>query len=197
MLNGHIHQVLQKVEGNVELHTAMSLAYPLPTPGQAGIGEPGPVTVPAGELGKLLGTRASPSCRGGRTLALVDTSLDRLNQEPSHAIDPLSIWNPDAARRRRPLLALGAAAALPTLSAARGRAGVDRTRGHHPVHLRAQGAHGRAGHRVVWTNKDETPHTVTSNDKRFASKGLDTDDRYEHTFAARATSTTSARCTRS
>jgi tRNA pseudouridine55 synthase len=34
VLNGHIHQVMQKVEGNVSLHTAMSLAYPLPSPGQ-------------------------------------------------------------------------------------------------------------------------------------------------------------------
>ena len=77
VLNGHIHQVLQKVEGNVALHTAMSLAYPLPTPGQAGIGEPGPVTVPAGELGKLLGTRQLSVVRGQHELALVDTPLDR------------------------------------------------------------------------------------------------------------------------
>ena len=39
------------------------------------------------------------------------------------------------------------------------------------------------GTRIVWTNHDETPHTVTSNDKSFASKGLDTDDKFEHTFA--------------
>lgn len=38
------------------------------------------------------------------------------------------------------------------------------------------------GTRIVWTNRDETPHTVTSSDKRFASKGLDTDDTFEHTF---------------
>jgi len=38
------------------------------------------------------------------------------------------------------------------------------------------------GTRVIWTNKDETPHTVTSNDKSFASKGMDTDDKFEHTF---------------
>ena len=38
------------------------------------------------------------------------------------------------------------------------------------------------GTRVVWTNHDQTPHTVTSNDKSFASKGLDTDDKFEHTF---------------
>jgi Icc protein len=77
VLNGHIHQVLQKIEGNVALHTAMSLAYPLPTPGQAGIGEPGPVTVPAGELGKLLGTREIDVVRGRQQLALVDTPLVR------------------------------------------------------------------------------------------------------------------------
>jgi 3',5'-cyclic-AMP phosphodiesterase len=72
VLNGHIHQVLQKVEGNVELHTAMSLAYPLPTPGQAGIGEPGPVTVASSELPKLLGTREVSLVRNRHRLALVD-----------------------------------------------------------------------------------------------------------------------------
>ena len=39
------------------------------------------------------------------------------------------------------------------------------------------------GTKIVWTNRDGTPHTVTSNDKSFASKGLDTDDRYDHTFS--------------
>jgi len=77
VLNGHIHQVLQKVEGNVALHTAMSLAYPLPTPGQAGIGEPGPVTVPAGELGKVLGTRQLRVAHGTGQLAMVDSPLVR------------------------------------------------------------------------------------------------------------------------
>jgi Icc protein len=76
ILNGHIHQVLQKVEGNVALHTAMSLAYPLPTPGQAGFGEPGPVTVPAGQLGKLLGTRQVRVVRGKHALATIDTPIE-------------------------------------------------------------------------------------------------------------------------
>jgi len=40
------------------------------------------------------------------------------------------------------------------------------------------------GTKIVWTNRDETPHTVTSNDKSFASKGLDTDDKFEHTFTS-------------
>jgi hypothetical protein len=68
---------MQKVEGNVELHTAMSLAYPLPAPGAAGIGEPGPVKVPAGELGKLLGTRQLSIVRGKTELAMIDRPLDR------------------------------------------------------------------------------------------------------------------------
>jgi plastocyanin len=38
------------------------------------------------------------------------------------------------------------------------------------------------GTKVVWTNHDETPHTVAGNDKSFTSKGLDTDDKFEHTF---------------
>jgi hypothetical protein len=75
VLNGHIHQVLQKVEGNVALHTAMSLAYPLPAPGQPGIGEPGPVTVAAAELGSVLGTRQVSVVRGRRDVALVDTPI--------------------------------------------------------------------------------------------------------------------------
>jgi plastocyanin len=39
------------------------------------------------------------------------------------------------------------------------------------------------GTRVVWTNRDETPHTVSGNDKSFGSKGLDTDDTFEQVFA--------------
>src|SRR5258708_2069362 len=40
------------------------------------------------------------------------------------------------------------------------------------------------GTKITWTNGDETPHTVTSTDKSFASKGLDTGDKFEHTFAS-------------
>jgi len=39
------------------------------------------------------------------------------------------------------------------------------------------------GTKITWINHDETPHTVTGSDKSFASKGMDTDDKYEHTFA--------------
>jgi len=53
VLNGHIHQVMQTVEGHVTFHTAMSTAFPQPAPGSAP--SPGPMTVPDDRLRKLLG----------------------------------------------------------------------------------------------------------------------------------------------
>jgi len=53
VLNGHIHQVMQKVEGHVTFHTAMSTAFPQPAPGSAP--SPGPMTVRDDRLRKLLG----------------------------------------------------------------------------------------------------------------------------------------------
>ena len=73
VLNGHIHQVMQKVEGNVAFHTAMSTAYPQATPDPAHA--PGPLKVPAGELGKVIGTREVTVVRGTRRLATVDRPI--------------------------------------------------------------------------------------------------------------------------
>ena len=73
VLNGHIHQVMQKVEGHVAFHTAMSTAYPQPAPGAAE--SPGPLKVDAGQLGKLLGTRELTLVRGSRELATVDRPI--------------------------------------------------------------------------------------------------------------------------
>lgn len=73
VLNGHIHQVMQKVEGNVTFHTARSTAFPQPAPGTAP--SPGPLKVPAGELRKLLGIATVDVVRGGGPLAIVDRSL--------------------------------------------------------------------------------------------------------------------------
>jgi plastocyanin len=41
----------------------------------------------------------------------------------------------------------------------------------------------KPGTTIVWTNRDETPHTIIASDGSFLSKAMDTDDRYEHTFA--------------
>ena len=73
VLNGHIHQVLQKVEGNVTFHTAMSTAYPQPAPGAAP--SPGPLKVPADKLRSVLGIREVAYVQGQQPLAIVDTPL--------------------------------------------------------------------------------------------------------------------------
>jgi Icc protein len=73
VLNGHIHQTVQKVEGNVAFHTATSTAFPQPAPGAAA--NPGPMTVPAGKLQSVLGvTRVNYVARHSH-LAIVDSSL--------------------------------------------------------------------------------------------------------------------------
>jgi Icc protein len=73
VLNGHIHQVMQKVEGNVTFHTAMSTAFPQPRPGQAE--SPGPMKVPAEQLRGVLGISDVNFVRGKHTLAVVDSTL--------------------------------------------------------------------------------------------------------------------------
>jgi 3',5'-cyclic-AMP phosphodiesterase len=73
VLNGHIHQVMQKVEGNVTFHTASSTAFPQPKPGTAP--SPGPMKVPAEELRTLLGITDVNYKRGAHTLAVIDSSL--------------------------------------------------------------------------------------------------------------------------
>jgi hypothetical protein len=74
VLNGHIHQVVQKVEGNVVFHTAMATAFPQPAPGSAP--NPGPMTVPAGKLESVLGVTSVKVARGHGHLAVVDHTLD-------------------------------------------------------------------------------------------------------------------------
>ena len=73
VLNGHIHQVVQKVEGNVAFHTAMSTAFPQPAPGTAP--NPGPMAVPAGKLQSVLGVTKVNVLRGHSHLAIVDQTL--------------------------------------------------------------------------------------------------------------------------
>ena len=74
VLNGHIHQVMQKVEGNVTFHTARSTAYPQPAPGTAPA--PGPIKdVPAEKLRSTLGLREVNYVAKGNQLAVIDETL--------------------------------------------------------------------------------------------------------------------------
>ena len=73
VLNGHIHQIMQKVEGNISFHTALSTAFPQPAPG---VGEgPGPLKVPVEQLRGVLGVREVSYIQGTSRLAVVDSTL--------------------------------------------------------------------------------------------------------------------------
>src|SRR5580658_1023415 len=73
VLNGHIHQVMQKVEGNVTFHTAMSTAFPQPQPGTAP--SPGPMKVPDDQLRTMLGITNVTFKRNEQRLAIIDAPL--------------------------------------------------------------------------------------------------------------------------
>jgi 3',5'-cyclic AMP phosphodiesterase CpdA len=73
VLNGHIHQIVQKVEGSITFHTARSMAYPQPTAGN-GPG-PGPLKVPSDQLPKFLGVTSVAIAPMPGALALTDTTL--------------------------------------------------------------------------------------------------------------------------
>lgn len=73
VLNGHIHQIVQKVEGHLTFHTARSTAYPQPAPG-VGSG-PGPLKVPADQLPKMLGISSVSLVKHPRSLTLTDSTL--------------------------------------------------------------------------------------------------------------------------
>jgi 3',5'-cyclic AMP phosphodiesterase CpdA len=73
VLNGHIHQLAQKVEGNMTFHTALSTAFPQPAPGTAP--SPGPMMVPADKLRTYLGLSSITMVQGNKPLAIVDKTL--------------------------------------------------------------------------------------------------------------------------
>jgi 3',5'-cyclic AMP phosphodiesterase CpdA len=73
VLNGHIHQLMQKTEGNITFHTARSTAFPQPAPGTAP--SPGPMVVPAEKLRSVLGIRTVVYTQGRELLAVTDQPL--------------------------------------------------------------------------------------------------------------------------
>jgi len=73
VLNGHIHQIIQKVEGNMTFHTARSTAFPQPAPGSAP--SPGPMKVDDDKLRSVLGIATINVVQGQQRLAIIDTPL--------------------------------------------------------------------------------------------------------------------------
>lgn len=170
VLNGHIHQALQKVEGNVTFHSALSTAYPQPQPGTAE--QPGPLKVPAGELGKLLGTREIVLVRGQHHVATIDTPIERAGQVPDAAASGAA--------------AAAASAGARTTSTASGSALVSSDASTVEINgfeFKPQDLTVAAGSTVMWTNKDDTAHSIVARGGAFSSKGLDTGDGYAFTFS--------------
>ena len=80
VLNGHIHQVMHKVEGHVSFHTAMSTAFPQPAPGAAA--SPGPMKVEADRLKKLLGFSRMSFHDVNHPIAIIDVPLEEELKAP-------------------------------------------------------------------------------------------------------------------
>ena len=158
VLNGHIHQVVQKIEGHVRFHTAMSTAFPQPAPGTAP--SPGPLTVPAEQLRNFLGLTSVTVVPRQHSLALVDSTLSGVagiaGAHTMHAGD---------GERRAPRRLAPGVVGIDNFSFAPNAAAI------------------AVGGRLTWTNHDDVPHQIVSTDKRFPpSPVLDTGQHYEHVF---------------
>src|SRR6476661_6938668 len=135
VLNGHIHQIMQKVEGNISFHTAMSTAFPQPTPGTAPA--PGPMKVEPDRLKSVLGVTDVTFIPGRSALAVVDATLSGLPP----AFDAAShdaMMRRQTARKSSPL--------------GPNQIGIDNFN-FTPATLTV-----KAGTLITWINKDDVPH---------------------------------------
>jgi len=161
VLNGHIHQIMQKVEGHVAFHTAMSTAFPQPAPGTAPA--PGPMKVEPERLKSVLGITNVTFVPGRSMLAVVDATFS--GQPP--AFDAATHDAMSQKQQQRKTLALG-----PT------EIGIDNFQ-FTPAILTV-----KSGSKVTWINKDDVPHLIVNVQQRFKSSGiLDTDQQYSVTLA--------------
>lgn len=165
VLNGHIHQIMQKVEGNVSFHTAMSTAFPQPAPGTAPA--PGPLKVEPERLKSVLGITDVTFVPGRGTLAVVDATLSGLPPAFEAA-------SRDAMVRRQ--------SARKNVVLAANEIGIDNFQ-FAPATLTV-----KAGTKVVWVNNDDVPHLIVNVENRFRqSPVLDTDQRFATTLSKTGT----------
>ena len=168
VLNGHIHQIMQKVEGNIAFHTAMSTAFPQPAPGTAPA--PGPLKVEPERLRSVLGVAEVTYVAGRHTLAVMDATISGMPPafaELTH--DGMMANGERSAGRARS--ALGA-----------NEIGIDNFSFMPPL-LKV-----RRGTKVTWVNGDDVPHLIVNVQQRFkASPVLDTGQRYATTLTAPGT----------
>jgi 3',5'-cyclic-AMP phosphodiesterase len=164
VLNGHIHQIMQKVEGNVSFHTAMSTAFPQPAPGTAPA--PGPMKVEPERLKSVLGITNVTFVPGRNALAVVDATLS--GEAPAF----------EAASRE----ALQRRSARKAVVLAPNEIGIDNFRFTPPT-LTVE-----AGTKVVWINNDDVPHLIVNVQNKFRqSPVLDTDQRFGTTLTKSGT----------
>jgi 3',5'-cyclic-AMP phosphodiesterase len=164
VLNGHIHQVLQKVEGNVRFHTAMSTAFPQPAPGTAP--SPGPMKVEADRLRKVLGIASVEFLRGHQALAVVDSPLDT----SGGGVGASAAVAAPVAPRAVPAGATDSAGSATIIK-------IDNFAFTPPSTTVP------AGTTITWVNADDVPHKIVSTDGKFtASPPVDTNDRYAFRF---------------
>jgi len=160
VLNGHIHQIMQKVEGHVSFHTAMSTAFPQPAPGTAP--GPGPMKVDADVLKSVLGIADVTFIPGRAALAVVDATLS--GQAP--AFDAAAHEAMTQRRQTRQRAPLGAT-----------EIGIDNF-SFTPAVLTV-----KAGTTVTWINNDDVPHLIVNVEQRFKQSAvLDTDQRHRATL---------------
>ena len=163
VLNGHIHQVVQKVEGHMTFHTALSTAFPQPSPGTAQA--PGPVTVDAPELRHYLGLSTVTYLERPGSLAVVDSAL-----EGGILTAGIGAAANTTARRIDPATIPADQVAIDNFSFS-------------PPERRVA-----AGTTVRWVNHDDIPHRIGSADGKFPlSPVLDTNQGYNYTFATPGT----------
>jgi Icc protein len=160
VLNGHIHQIMQKVEGNIAFHTAMSTAFPQPTPGTAPA--PGPMKVEPERLKSVLGITNVTFIAGRNMLAVVDSTLS--GEAPAFVAASHDAMMQRQANRK-------------SLTLGPDEIGIDNFN-FTPATLTV-----KAGTTVTFINKDDVPHLIVSTRNRFKpSSVLDTDQRFSTTL---------------
>jgi Icc protein len=164
VLNGHIHQIMQKVEGNISFHTAMATAFPQPIPGTAP--SAGPIKVPSEALQRVLGITNVTFVPGQHHLAVVDAPLAGTPPAQAEAV------------LRAAAAALPAASGAPAANSGSSAAvGIDNF-AFSPKQLTV-----KQNTMAEWTNQDDSPHTVTADNGAFSSPVLDTRQTFRFTFA--------------
>ncbi|MFL5617559.1 MAG: metallophosphoesterase [Gemmatimonadaceae bacterium] len=165
VLNGHIHQIMQKVEGRVSFHTALSTAFPQPAPGTAP--SPGPLKVEPERLKSVLGITNVTFVPGRSQLAIVDGTL-------SGAPPAIAEASHEAMMKR--------GAERPAVARASNEIGIDNF-AFAPATLTV-----KRGTKVVWINDDDVPHLIVNVEGKFpSSKVLDTNQRFSATLTAPGT----------